>query len=170
MKRFKLSKKAAAVGVVVGLAFAVGGVAFAYVTATGSGTGTGRVGTASTVTGKLTVTVSACATPTSLLPGETQSCNYTVKNTTKGQVKFTTNTVTLTKTGTTVVKLTGAKIAGCKFVWFTISVATQPTPSTLAATGTASGGVVHLKLVTSASTTQNACLGAHPKFIVHVPA
>ena len=58
MRRFKLNRKAAAVGVVVGLALAVGGVAFAYVTATGSGTGYGKVGTkSSTLTGKLTVSV-----------------------------------------------------------------------------------------------------------------
>jgi hypothetical protein len=165
-----LSKKVAAAGVVAGLALVAGGVAFAYVTATGTGHGTGKVATSSAVTGKLTVTVSPCTTPTTLLPGETQSCGYTVHNTTKGQVKFTTNTVTLTRTGTTVVDSTGTPITGCTWGWFTISVFTQPTPSTLAATGTATGGVVHLTLNTSVTTTQNACLGAHPAFTVHVPA
>lgn len=170
MKRIKLNKRSAAIGVAIGLALAVGGIAFAYVTATGSGTGVGKVGTAaSTLTGKLTVTVSACTTPTAILPGETQSCSYTVHNTTKGQVHFGTNTVALTKTGNTVVKSTGAKITGCKFSWFTISITPQPAPNTLAATATTTtNGVVKLKLNTS-TTTQGACLGSQPKFTVTVP-
>lgn len=173
VKRLRINRFAVAAGLSLGLALAVSGVAFAYVTATGTGTGTGRVGTASTtLTGKLAVSVSPCATPTAVLPGEAQTCAYSVKNTTKGQVHFGSNTVALTTTGvahTTVVKATGGTIAGCKFSWFTISVTTQPLPATLAATATtATNGVVTLKLTTE-TVTQGACLGTQPKFTVHVP-
>ncbi len=168
MRRFKLNRKAAAVGVVVGLALAVGGVAFAYVTATGSGTGYGKVGTKSTVTGKLTVSVTSCITPTKLLPGETQSCTYKVHNPTGGQVKFTTNTIALATTNTPTVTGTAGKVTGCKLIWFTVTIATQAVPTTLAAGGTATG-VVHLKWNTTA-TPQTTCLGAKPKFTITVPA
>ena len=172
MKHLRLNRFAVAVGLAIGLALAVSGVAFAYVTATGTGTGTGRVGTASTtLTGKLAVSVSPSATPTAVLPGESQTCAYSVKNTTKGQVHFGTNTVGLTRTGvaTTVVGHGGSKDQGCKFSWFTISVTTQPLPATLAATATtATNGVVTLKLTTE-TVTQGACLGTQPKFTVHVP-
>ena len=169
MRRFKLNRKSAAIGAAVALALALGGVAFAYVTATGSGTGFGKVGTrATTLTGKLTVTVTACITPTKILPGETQSCSYKVHNSTGGQVKFTNNTVALAKTGTTIVGTAG-KVAGCKFAWFAITIATQPAPQILAAGATTAAGIVHLKFITSASTTQNACLGSKPKFTITVP-
>lgn len=170
MKRFNRTSKVATVGVIVTLGLAAAGVAFAYVTATGSGSGAGKVATASTLTGKLKVTISPCATPASILPGQTQTCGYKVHNTTAGQVHFGTNTVALTHTGTTIKKSTGAKVAGCKVAWFTVSVTTQPAPNTLAAAATASGGVVTLKMKTSATTTQNACLGSTPKFTVTVPA
>lgn len=170
MNRFKMTRKVATAGLIVGLGLAAAGVAFAYVTATGSGTGAGKVATATTLTGKLKVTISTCATPTGILPGQTQTCGYKVHNTTGGQVHFGTNTVALTHTGTTIKKTTGAKVAGCKVAWFTVSVTTQPTPNTLAAAATASGGVVSLKMKTSATTTQNACLGSTPRFTVTVPA
>ena len=173
MKHLRLNRFAVAIGLAIGLALAVSGVAFAYVTATGTGTGTGRVGTASTtLTGKLAVAVSPCATPTAVLPGESQTCAYSVKNTTKGQVHFGTNTVALTTTGTahtTVVKATGGTIAGCRYAWFTISLTTQPFPATLTATATTTtSGVVTLKLTTE-TVTQGACLGTEPRFTVHVP-
>ena len=112
MRRFKLNRKAAAVGVVVGLALAVGGVAFAYVTATGSGTGYGKVGTVQHTHRQADGDRQSCTTPTKLLPGETQSCTYKVHNATGGQVKFTANTVALATTNTPTVTGTAGKVTG----------------------------------------------------------
>ena len=106
MKHLRLNRFAVAIGLAIGLALAVSGVAFAYVTATGTGTGTGRVGTASTtLTGKLAVRHQSLRDTHGGAAGGVADL-YSVKNTTKGQVHFGTNTVALT-TGTahtTVVK------------------------------------------------------------------
>jgi hypothetical protein len=170
VRHWKLSRKAAAGGVVLALALVAGGVAFAYVTATGSGPGSGKVGTTTnTLKGKLQVTVATCTSPLTLLPGESQTCDYTVKNTTGGQIKFGANTVTLTEK-TTTVESTGAKVAGCEFSWWTVKITASATPTKLTAGSTASGGVVKLTLKAEATTTQGACLGSKPQFIVHVAA
>ena len=127
MRRFKATRKVATAGVIVGLGLAAAGVAFAYVTATGSGSGAGKVATASTLTGELEghhqplPRHRRASCPARPRPAATR-----VRNTTAGQVHFGTNTVALTHTGTTIKKSTGAKVAGCKAAWFTVSVTTQP--------------------------------------------
>jgi hypothetical protein len=164
MKRF-MTRKVVTIGIAAGLTLGIAGAALAYFTATGSGTGHGTVGTSS----PLAVNVSACTGP-ALVPGVgTQLCDFTVVNTAgNGSQSFTTTSAALTTdAGGGVYDTTSAAfVDGCQASWFDVSVTTQPTPTTLADGGSATGGVVTLTMPANTTTNQNPCKTLTPQITV----
>jgi hypothetical protein len=174
VRKFKFSKKAAAIGLAFGIALGAGGIAAAYFTASGSGSDKATVGTSTNWTYVSSSTVGKA------YPGHgTSVVTYTFKNVGHGDQAITSSEVSssIASTGGNIVETVATvatPVPGCSASWFSSATsASNPTfGKSVAPTGTTHVSVtVTMNNGTGATgSNQDACKTATPQVKITIAA
>lgn len=165
MRKFKFSKKAAAIGLTAGIALGAGGIAAAYFLSTGTGSGSASTGTSTS----FTVAQTGAAVGKAYPGAGTSKVTFKITNPGSGHqlAVVATTSASVASTGGTVITYANptapAKVTGCKSSWYT---ATATAASTNLAPAGSTTNVVTVTLATTGP--QTACKTASPKITLHV--